>query len=208
MSEPAGEDGLLSGRDGASRPNRGKVDYAAAAEFVLQEQLRELELEKRRASAGEEVVEEEVVSGWEGDGIGDVDEDEMERKQRALNLRLAKKEKEIKEQAVRLHSLREKLLALEAPLKAEIFRIRQALEETNKRESGLVGKINAMRKELRSAEEELAKVRVEKRANKDELFKVMADYEKRKNDRLEEISSVIGDHDPATTKTSQNFSGF
>ncbi|KAK1868694.1 hypothetical protein I4F81_011177 [Pyropia yezoensis] len=89
-------------------------------------------------------------------------------------------------------SLAEAASLLEEPLKAEIFALRVRLEEANRLEAAAVDGVNRLRAELRDAEAGLAKSRTAKGALCDQLIEVMADYEQRKSERLDEINAIIG----------------
>lgn len=122
-----------------------------------------------------------------------LDESELDRRQRLLHEQLALKEAAAKKQATALEKLRKDLKALEEPIKAEIFQIRTKLEEMNRQESGIVSSVNNLRHQLHEQEIELGKVREKKQELADSLIKVMAEYEKRKTERLNEIASIVGD---------------
>lgn len=76
---------------------------------------------------------------------------------------------------------------------AEIFSIRQALEDAGRRERALVDEVNALREDLSKREASLATAREEKAQHADSLVAVMADYEKRKTDALNSIASLVGE---------------
>ncbi|GAB0496511.1 hypothetical protein MMPV_007823 [Pyropia vietnamensis] len=135
-------------------------------------------------------------SGGGGDGGGD-DDDVLGVRAREVRARLARKETEVAATAARLAELRESLSQLEEPLKAEIFALRVRLEEANRQEAAAVDGVNRLRAELRDAEAGLTKCRTAKAALCDQLIEVMADYEQRKSERLEEINAIIGGGEPA-----------
>lgn len=131
--------------------------------------------------------------GWVGAESGDVDENELERRQRAISQRLIARQRQLAKDGAELERVRKELAALEAPLKAEIMSLRSALEDSNKREKFLVDEINALRDTLHEKEKEVVDVRSEKQQHADSLISVMADYEKRKTDALNGIASLVGE---------------
>lgn len=91
--------------------------------------------------------EKEVVSaaGWVGAEAGDVDDNEIERRQRAIAQKLVQRQRQLARDGEELERVRRELKELEAPLKAEILSIRVALEGTATQEKALVDEINTMR---------------------------------------------------------------
>lgn len=191
--------------------------YSDAAEVVLKERQRlreEEEREKKRAQSNIKSLKPpqlEAVSTpkWEGAEQGQVDESELERRQRALTEQLEKKQLEVQRQGKKLARVREELKALEEPIKAEIMQLRERLEQSNRSEAALVDAVNALRTDLFTKEESLNKIRKDKQDLADNLIRVMADYEKRKTERLNEIAHLVGS-EPVQRKPSNpsNFAGF
>lgn len=83
--------------------------------------------------------------GWVGAEAGDVDDDEISRRQRSIAEKLARRQRQLARDGEELERVRRELKELEAPLKAEILSIRVALEGTATQEKGLVDEINTMR---------------------------------------------------------------
>mmetsp|Transcript_18872 Transcript_18872/g.32720 ORF Transcript_18872/g.32720 Transcript_18872/m.32720 type:complete len:237 (-) Transcript_18872:459-1169(-) len=189
---------------------------AEAALLVKQARQREGEQRQRAKEKNPEkeadlVLEE--VSGWEGTEAGGIDENEMLRKQRHVEQRLENKQREYLAQVKRLQQLRMELKALEEPLKREIFEVRTKLEEVNREESKLVGIVNNLRKDLRANEKALEDTRKVKNEYADRLVNIMADYEKKKGERLEEITDILGEEYPkqaerASSSKKPAFDGF
>lgn len=185
-----------------------------AAELVLKEREKERKERSKRDNDVKEVELEKVseLEGLKGGKL--VDESELDRRQRALHQQLEKKENEAKKTAEALEKLRKDLKALEEPIKAEIFQIRTQLEEANRHESTLVVAVNDLRKQLHAQETTLKQSREKKQALADSLISLMADYEKRKTERLNEIASILGDgsgKEPGKGQTKNNkpsFEGF
>lgn len=195
-----------------------------AAELVLQERKRQRDEAKRReakeAKAEKDIkidkVQLEQVSTpkWEGAEAGEIDESELERRQRALSEKLERRQAEIARQSERLTRVREELRALEAPIKTEIMQIRQHLEEENRKEISLVASVNTLRTDLAAKEKDLKAVRATKQDLADKLIEVMADFERRKTERLNEIAELVGEErQPESKKKAgkspkSSFSGF
>lgn len=195
-----------------------------AAELVLQERKRQREQAKRKEAKekkagnnanGDKVQLEQVSTPkWEGAEAGEVDESELERRQRALSEKLERRQAEIARQSERLTRVREELRALEAPIKTEIMQIRQRLEEENRKEIALVASVNSLRTDLVEKEKDLKVVRDSKQDLADKLIEVMADFERRKTERLNEIAELVGeDQQPDVKKKNvkpakSSFSGF
>jgi len=127
-----------------------------------------------------------------GGGDADNDDDALGERTREVRARLERKATEVAATAARLTELRESLRQLEEPLKAEIFGLRVRLEAANKAEAAAVDVVNRLRAELRDAEAGLAKSRSAKGTLCDQLIEVMAEYEQRKGERLDEINAIIG----------------
>lgn len=197
-----------------------------AAELVLQERKRQRDEAKRREAKeakegkteknmqGDKVQLEQVSTPkWDGAEAGEVDESELERRQRALSEKLERRQAEIARQSERLTRVRDELRALEAPIKTEIMQLRQRLEDENRKEIALVASVNSLRTELASKEKELRVVRDSKQDLADKLIEVMADFERRKTERLNEIAELVGeDRQPnakkKTVSPKPSFSGF
>lgn len=200
--------------------NHSDLTSTDAAEIVLKERERQKETEKRKKvqqakssdSSSTKGPKLETVSTpkWEGADQGDIDENELDRRQRVIAEELEKKHREIQKQDKRLAKVRSELKALEEPIKAEIMQLRESLEQMNRTEIGLVESVNSLRKNLHQQEKQLDKVRTEKQDMVDNLIKVMADYEKRKTERLSEIAEIVGgDFAKSFSKNpSSSFSGF
>lgn len=139
-------------------------------------------------------VELETVSvpKWDGADQGDVNESELDRRQRALSQQLERRQREMLEQSEKLARVREELKELEQPIKADIMTLREKLEHANREEITLVQGVNMLRKELAVKEKSLVNIRKDKQEFADQLIKVMADYERRKTERLNEIVSLVG----------------
>lgn len=187
-----------------------------AAEIVLKERQRQKELDNRRkakeASSDEPQqpeLEKVSVPKWEGADAGEIDESELDRRQRTISEQLEKKQREVHRQGQQLARVRAELKALEQPIKEEIMQLREKLEDSNRREKALVESVNALRKDLFGKEKNLKVVREEKQKLADDLIKVMADYERRKTERLNEISDLVGG-ERITNSTSKpsSFAGF
>lgn len=196
--------------------NANDFSSSEAAEVVLQERQRQRELGDRRKD--KEAVSDELqqpvletvsVPKWEGADAGEVDESELDRRQRVISEQLDKKQREVHRQGQQLARVRAELKALEQPIKEEIMQLRERLEDSNRREKALVESVNALRKDLYGKEKSLKEVREEKQQLADNLIKVMADYERRKTERLNEIADLVGSQ-RVTKPTSKgsNFSGF
>lgn len=187
-----------------------------AAEVVLQERQRQKELDNRRRakeSTSDElqqpVLETVSVPKWEGADAGEVDESELDRRQRVISEQLEKKQREVHRQGQQLARVRAELKALEQPIKEEIMQLREKLEESNRQEKALVESVNALRKDLHGKEKSLKEVREGKQQLADNLIKVMADYERRKTERLNEIADLVGGQRVTKSSSkSSNFAGF
>lgn len=177
---------------------------SSAAEVVLRERERRRARE-RVSSETPQAPALETVSTV-GTAVA-VDERELERRQRNLSEQLARKQEEVQQTGRKLARVRGELAAIEAPIKAEIMTIRERLEAANRAEKALVDGVNALRKELFVKEKKLGEVRSEKQGYADDLIKIMADYERRKADRLEQIAHLVGDQSTKSSK-SNGFQGF
>lgn len=166
---------------------------SAAASLVKAENARSSRTSLAAPAAPKHETVEPVSLGWVGADAGGVDENELERRQRAIGARLAARQKQLVRDSAELERVRGELTALEAPLKAEIMSLRAALEGAGKREKLLVEEINDMRDALHLKEKEVVVVRAEKRQFADSLIGVMADYEKRKTEALNGIASLVGE---------------
>lgn len=190
------------------------VTPSEAAELVLQERRRQRETEKRKEAreAKNEVkditLEKVSVPKWEGADEGEVDESELDRRQRALSEQLEKRQREVIRQSKQLAKVREELKALEQPIKAEIMQLREQLESANREEISLVQDVNILRKDLFEKEKALKKVRADKQDLADNLIKVMADYERRKTERLNEIADLVGAGTSTSGKVTNKQSSF
>lgn len=197
--------------------NPSDVSSAEAADIVLRERQRQREAEKRKqtgkhpdkTNTSEPLLETVSVPKWEGADEGEVDESELDRRQRALSEKLEKKQLEVQQQGKKLAKVRAELKALEEPIKAEIMQLRESLEQSNRREISLVTSVNSLRKDLFEKEKALKEVRKEKQDMADGLIRVMADYERRKTERLNEIAELVGAEAPNTRPPkAPNFVGF
>ncbi|PXF49380.1 hypothetical protein BWQ96_00696 [Gracilariopsis chorda] len=126
-----------------------------------------------------------------------LDEADLDRRHRALQQKLERKQQDIQRQGKRLQKVRDELKALEVPIRAEIMNIRQQLEQANREEITLVDTVNALRNDLYNREQQLTQVRATKQHMADNLIKVMADYEKRKAERLNQIAELVADEEGA-----------
>lgn len=198
--------------------NHGDLSSSEAAEVVLKERRKQREIEEKKSKAAadgatpqEPTLETVSVPKWEGAEEGEVDESEMDRRQRAIAEQLEKRQREVNRLGKELARVRADLKALEEPIKAEIMQLREKLEDSNRREKALVDAVNLLRKDLFTKEKALKEVRTEKQDLVDDLIRVMADYEKRKTERLNEIADLVGG-EPAQKLSSKrpasNFSGF
>lgn len=184
-----------------------------AAELVLKERRRQRELQQNKAKSqtsndSKPVLETVSVPQWEGAEAGQVDESELDRRQRAIAERLERKQREVQQQSKQLARVKAELKALEEPIRAEIMQLREQLEAENRNEKSLVESVNALRQELFAKEKQLEDARSNKQDLTDKLIGVMADYEKRKTERLNEIANLVG-ADPANNKSAKsNFAGF
>lgn len=198
--------------------NDAEWSSSEAAEVVLKERQKQREIEKKKSKtpadatpAQAPVLETVSVPKWEGAEEGEVDESELDRRQRAIAEQLEKKQREVHRQGKELARVRAELKALEEPIKAEIMQLREKLEDANRREKALVDAVNILRKDLFAKENTLKDVRTEKQDLADDLISVMADYEKRKTERLNEIAELVGGETAqirSSKRPSSNFSGF
>lgn len=198
--------------------NHGDLSSSEAAEVVLKERQKQREIEQKKAMAAnataapkEPTLETVSVPKWEGAEEGEVDESELDRRQRAIGEQLEKRQREVQRQGKELARVRADLKALEEPIKAEIMQLRERLEDSNRREKALVDSVNMLRKDLFVKENSLKEVRTEKQDLADDLIRVMADYEKRKTERLNEIAELVGGDSgrrPTSKRPESNFSGF
>lgn len=177
-----------------------RTPTAEAAEIVLRERERARLEETRRAAqdkTGGKPVEPELetvsVPKWEGAEAGEVDENELERRQRSITEQLERKQEELQRTGKELAKLRAELKELEEPIKAEIMTLRERLEAANRSEKTLVESVNSLRKDLFEKEKNLAAVRESKQKMADDLIRVMADYETRKTERLNQIAHLLGE---------------
>ena len=177
-----------------------------AADIVLRERARLREESKKPSVKDAEPVSLETVSVVSQRPI---DESELDRRHRDLAQKLEKRQIEVEKQGQALARVRKELKALEQPMKEEIMKLREKLEDANRRETVLVTSVNDLRKDLKAKEGHLAEVRKEKQGVADELIQVMADYERRKTERLNEIAEIVGAEGvkPKERKGSR-FSGF
>mmetsp|Transcript_5313 Transcript_5313/g.15872 ORF Transcript_5313/g.15872 Transcript_5313/m.15872 type:complete len:203 (+) Transcript_5313:72-680(+) len=181
-----------------------------AAEILLRE------LEKGKKSANGEnkstpsAPKLEQVSGLSEEQMKAMDESELEERSRAVQERLEKREVELKKQAEMLDKMKKELKAIEAPMKKEILEIRTSLEEINRNESRCVTAVNDLRKALFEAEKELGQYRDQKAEMSENLIRVMAEYEKRKMERLDKIADIVGDEQEAARRKNApvKFGGF
>lgn len=196
----------------------GRSPTAEAAELVMKEREREKERRRRRSSNRDETPKApqlESVSNpkWEGVEAGAIDESELDRRQRVIAEQLERKQTELRRTGRELARVRAELKALEEPIKAEIMSLRERLEDANRKEKALVESVNVLRKDLFEKEKALVAVRENKQNMADNLIKVMADYERRKTERLNEIAHLVGEgvvsspSAPLSQKKS-NFQGF
>lgn len=191
------------------------LSSSEAAEVVLRERERQRQADDRKKKASSDQLDEEkkpsleTVSTpkWDGAEAGEVDESELDRRQRALAEQLERRQREVIRQSKQLARVRDDLKALELPIKAEIMQLRERLEDANRREVVLVDTVNSLRKDLFEKEKGLKNVREEKQTLADDLIKVMADYERRKTERLNEIAELVGDK-PVEQPKASNFAGF
>lgn len=191
--------------------NPADTSTSEAAEVVLKERQRQRDLETREKPKSPSKptppkLETVSVPKWEGAEAGEVDESELDRRQRAISQKLEARQQEVRRQGIQLARVRAELKKLEEPIKAEIMGLREQLEGANRRESGLVNMVNSLRKELFDKEGELKNVRTEKQELADRLIEVMADYEKRKTERLNEIADLVGEE--RVPGKPSNFAGF
>lgn len=204
-----------------------QVTPSEAAEVVLKERERERQKERQKKRQAQKqnpnkdaatssdgthapTLEQVSMPKWDGLESGEVDESELDRRQRALSEQLDRRQREVHQQGKRLARVREELKALEQPIKADIMQLRERLEVANRSEITLVQNVNELRKQLFEKEHLLGETRQEKQTAADELIRVMADYERRKTDRLNEIADLVGGesaHNRLTNKPAK-FTGF
>jgi chromosome segregation ATPase len=197
------------------------TDGADAAALVKAERARqraeEAREEAKKASTPKEVELECVQpASWVGAEAGNVDDNELARRQREISERLARRQKQLLQDSDALERVRLELAALEAPLKAEIMSLRNALENANKKESLLVAEVNELRTTLHVKGKDLVVARAEKQQHADSLINTMSEYEKRKTDALNSIAQLIGEEPLETNglsqaipkRTSSTFGGF
>lgn len=198
--------------------NKSRMTPSEAAEAVLREHERQRdETRKKRGGSGSAAVVakapelEQVTSPkWDGLEGGEVDASELDQRQRALSETLERRQRQVHQQGKKLAAVRAELVALERPLKADIMGLREKLETANRAEMTLVQSVNMLRKELFEKEKLLAETRTDKQTFVDDLIRVMADYERRKTERLNEIADLVGvDSSPnRVTNKPSNFTGF
>ncbi|CAN8076573.1 unnamed protein product [Agarophyton chilense] len=199
--------------------NSSDFSSSDAAELVLKERKRQRDLQSKHTrrqqqspTASQQKPELETVSTpkWSQQQHAQLDEAELDRRHKALQQRLEMKQQDIQRQGKRLQKVREELKALEQPIRAEIMHIRQQLEQANREEMTLVDSVNSLRTELHTKEQHLGEVRRTKQDMADKLIKVMADYEKRKAERLNHIAELVADEEVPTKKPTptSTFLGF
>lgn len=110
-----------------------KDDASKAAELLLREMKRGKDTSAEVAPL--EPPKMEMVSLNAGMENMMAEEGEMEKQSRMVQERLEKRQAELKKQAFALERLREDLRLLEAPMKQEILKGREVIEELNRRES-------------------------------------------------------------------------
>ena len=184
---------------------------SSAAELVLRERERERTRRSRSNRTTPAAPKLEKVSAPSLGAAANVDERELERRQRTIHEQLERRQEEIRRTGQELARVRAELAELEAPIKADIMKLREKLEASNRIEKSLVSAVNNLRTELFEKEKKLSEVRETKQSLSDELIKTMADYEKRKSERLEQIAHLVGDTTPSTEQKPNGkpaFSGF
>jgi len=171
----------------------GSTGRTSAAEVVLRDRERARRQTARKgvpAKATEPVLEKvSVPSLGAADGV---DEGELSRRHRSIQEQLSRKQEEIERTGRELSRVRTELAELEAPIKADIMKLREQLESENRVEKTLVDSVNSLRKDLFAKEKKLGTVREKKQKLSDDLIQVMADYERRKSERLEQIAHLVG----------------
>eukprot|EP00177_Eucheuma_denticulatum_P004017 GFKZ01007255.1.p2 GENE.GFKZ01007255.1~~GFKZ01007255.1.p2 ORF type:complete len:327 (+),score=45.34 GFKZ01007255.1:2301-3281(+) len=197
--------------------NHPEVSTSEAAEVVLKERQRQRALQTTQSSSNhptstspqQPALETVSTPQWKNPQAHEIDESELDRRQRVISERLEKRQREVQRQGKQLARVRAELKALEQPIKQEIMQLRERLEDSNRRERDLVDSVNALRKDLFEKEKGLEQVRQEKQQFADDLIRVMADYERRKTERLNEIADIVGEQ-PIETKSTKhpNFAGF
>lgn len=203
----------MTGSGGGASGDGGMHTSASAAEAVQKARRLERTRLKKGGSVGVGVdskptstsrahvaLEMERVSTTAASALDDV---ELARRQREVHERLEAKQAEVKRTAESLARVRSELASLEVPLKADIMRLRERLEASNRAERVLVDSVNGLRRQLHTKEVELAKIRERKQEQSDELIDVMAKYEKRKAERLEEIAHLVGGPAPSANGQTQ-----
>lgn len=197
--------------------NHPEVSTSEAAEVVLKERQRQRALQTTQAASNppastsptQPALETVSTPQWKNPQAHEIDESELDRRQRAISERLERRQLEVQRQGKQLARVRAELKALEQPIKQEIMQLRERLEDSNRRERGLVDSVNALRKDLFEKEKGLEQVRQEKQQLADDLIRVMADYERRKTERLNEIADIVGEQHVETKPTKHpNFAGF
>uniref|UniRef100_A0A7S0BVK8 RAB6-interacting golgin n=1 Tax=Rhodosorus marinus TaxID=101924 RepID=A0A7S0BVK8_9RHOD len=196
---------------GSSRLDTGKArgssnsEESEAARVVMKE-IEKAKKAENSPAISPEAPEMEKVSGFSKEQMEMMDQSALEKKSRVVQERLAKREVELKKQAMRIEKLKAELQAIEAPMKKEILEVREKLEDANRRESSCVATINELRKTLFASESELKRIRENKMELSGNLLSIMRDYEKRKEERLNELSDLVGDEKPKPTAVT--FGGF
>jgi chromosome segregation ATPase len=184
-------------------------DGTDAAALVKAERARQREAagtDAKQTAVAEVALETVQPTSWVGAEAGNVDDNELSRRQREISDRLARRQKQLLRDSDELERVRLELAALEAPLKAEIMSLRTALEEANKKETLLVAEVNALRMDLHAKEQGLVLARAQKQQHADSLIDVMSDYEKRKTDALNSIALLVGEEGPPSDSTSHALS--
>ena len=166
---------------------------STAAELVLRERERERTRRSKSKQGTPAAPKLEKVSTPSLGAAANVDERELERRQRTIHEQLERRQEEVRRTGQELARVRAELAELEAPIKADIMKLREKLEASNRIEKSLVNAVNNLRTELFEKEKKLSEVRQTKQSLSDDLIKTMADYEKRKSERLEQIAHLVGD---------------
>lgn len=183
----------------------GGRNTSSAAEVVLRERERERRRAASRAGGSDAPSAPALETVTAMSAGGNLDERELERRQRSISEQLERRQEEVRRTGRELARVRTELKALEAPIKAEIMALRERLEAANRGERALVDAVNALRTDLFDKEKKLAEVRERKSGLADDLIKAMADYERRKSERLEQIAHLVSDETPAKGNGFQGF---
>mmetsp|Transcript_43367 Transcript_43367/g.169723 ORF Transcript_43367/g.169723 Transcript_43367/m.169723 type:complete len:148 (-) Transcript_43367:3304-3747(-) len=134
--EKASRKSRASARVESSGKARGSSnsEESEAARVVMKE-IEKAKIGEESSARSPEAPKMEKVSGFSKEQMEMMDQSELEKKSRVVQERLAKREVELKRQAMRIEKLKAELKAIEAPMKKEILEVREKLEDANRQES-------------------------------------------------------------------------